>query len=203
MDCKGNTADKSFELTVDPEPLPELVNKSKLSAASIYKGKIVRIKTDAEGGDGAYAYSMFYKLTTKNSWNSFTGTALRLGTVGAFDIKVIVSDGAGNISEKRFTVKVREVPAELTNVSVISDKAISSGSTITVTADAAGGAAPYTYAYFYKLADKNSYNSFSDGFINSASRSLRLRAAGVYDIRVIVMDSAGARSAKDFKVIVS
>ncbi len=198
-DSTGATAEKSLKLTVN-EAAAELVNKSRVSATTIYQGKTVTISPTATGGTAPYTYKNYYKLTTKNSWNAFTGNVLKLGKTGAYDLKSVVTDSTGATSEKNFIIKVKTLPESLTNVSFISATAVKTGDTVTITADAASGTAPYTYMYCYKLSTKASWNRITDSFVSDTSKFLKLGKAGEYDVKVIAKDSNGAASEKTFNV---
>ncbi len=180
----------------------ELVNRSKISATSIYEGKTVRITPRAEGGLDKVTYRYYYKLSTKNTWNRSKSDIIRLGKTGKYDIRVVAKDARNKTAEKCFTVTVKPVPSRLTNVSVIDAGAIRLGRTVTVTADAAGGSAPYSYYFLYKLSEKNSYNDLSKGYVRTATRVFKPGKTGTYDIRVIAKDEKGSTSAKDFRVVV-
>ena len=94
----------------------------------------------------------------------------------------MAKDARNKTAEKCFTVTVKPVPSRLTNVSVIDAGAIRLGRTVTVTADAAGGSAPYSYYFLYKLSEKNSYNDLSKGYVRTATRVFKPGKTGTYDI---------------------
>ena len=98
--------------------------------------------------------------------------------------------------------KVAEAEALLNNT-VLSADAVSKGETVQIDASAAGGLAPYTYAYFYKLSTKGSWNKLSDGYISDTSSSVKLGKVGTYNIKVITKDSAGTKAEKIFTVDVT
>ena len=89
------------------------------------------------------------------------------------------------------------------NNTVLSADAVSKGETVQIDASAAGGLAPYTYAYFYKLSTKGSWNKLSDGYISDTSSSVKLGKVGTYNIKVITKDSAGTKAEKIFTVDVT
>ena len=180
----------------------ELVNRSRISASVVYEGKTVRITPRAEGGLDKVSYRYYYKLSSKSTWNRADSAVIRLGKTGKYDIRVVAKDARNKTSEKCFTVTVKSTPSRLTNVSVIDAEAVRLGRTVTITADAAGGSAPCSYYFLYKLSEKNSYNDLSKGYVRTATRVFKPGKTGTYDIRVIAKDEKGSTSAKDFRVTV-
>ena len=199
-DSAGETADKTFSLTVS---IPPLVNRTKISATTIYQGASVTISPTATGGTAPYTFTCYYKLTTKNSWNKFTGNTLKMGKTGAYDLRTVATDSTGAISEKKFIIKVKPSSAALTNTSTVSSSTINAGGQIKINASATGGTSPYTYAYFYKLSTKSSWNKITDGYVSAASKTLTLGKAGEYDIKVIAKDAAGSTAERQFRVTAS
>ena len=92
------------------------------------------------------------------------------------------------------------IPAELENTSSVDNEAVPAGSKVTITGSAKGGSPDYTYAYFYKLSTKNSWNKISDGFVSDTSQTLKLGKPGEFELRVIVKDSDGRTDEKRFVV---
>ena len=123
-DSKGKTSEKTFKLTVSDPPL---VNRTKISATTIYQGGSVTITPTATGGKAPYTFTYYYKLTTKNSWNKFTGNTLKMGKTGAYDLRTVATDSTGATSEKKFIIKVKPAPA-LENTSTVSASSMKTGS---------------------------------------------------------------------------
>ena len=160
------------------------------------------ITPTATGGKAPYTFTYYYKLTTKNSWNKFTGNTLKMGKTGAYDLRTVATDSTGATSEKKFIIKVKPAPA-LENTSTVSASSIKTGGQLQINASATGGTAPYTYSYLYKLSTKGSWNKITEGYVSDTSKSLKLGKAGAYDIKVIARDSAGKTSEKSFQVTAS
>ena len=184
----------------------ELENTSSVDNEAVPAGSKVTITGSAKGGSPDYTYAYFYKLSTKNSWNkisdgfvSDTSQTLKLGKVGDYDIKVIVKDSDGCTIEK--LLKVTAI-GPVVNNSTLSEDETFIGSDVSINAAATGGSGEYTYAYFYKLSTKNSWNKLSDGFVSDTSMSLKQGKVGEYDVRVIAKDSAGKTKDKVMKLTV-
>ena len=126
-----------------------------------------------------------------------------MGKTGAYDLRTVATDSTGAISEKKFIIKVKPSSAALTNTSTVSSSTINAGGQIKINASATGGTSPYTYAYFYKLSTKSSWNKITDGYVSAASKTLTLGKAGEYDIKVIAKDAAGSTAERQFRVTAS
>ena len=196
------TIEIPFERSSIGKVFPQFVNKTKVSATTTYPGKNVRLAYASEGGFGKVKYNSYYKLTTKNSWNSFTGDTIKFGKTGAYDVRVLAQDSRGNKAEKRFVIKVKATPDELTNISTVSATSIKAGKNVLIYADAAGGKPLYKFSYYYKAENARSYRNVSDGYTTSDFEMIKLKKAGTYDVRVIARDRAGATAIKDFKITV-
>ena len=205
-DSSGRVKDKLLALKVENVPLQ---NNSQVSSKNITKGSAIRLKGYAAGGTGPYTFSYIYKLSTKNSWNKLsdgyvpdTVMTLRLGKVGDFNVRIIVKDAAGQVLRKSFLIKVSE-PADFANTSTVSATSVKKGGQIQINASAAGGTAPYTHAYYYKLSSKSTWNKLTDGYVSATSKTLRLGKTGQYDVKVMTKDAAGNVAEKQFRVTVS
>lgn len=108
-DSAGAVQQKIFTVKVNAP----LRNTSKLSAESISLGKSVTVNARASGGEGNYRYAVSYKKSSSEKWSAVQGYASNDKVVvtpkskAAYDIRVIVKDSAGNVSEKIFNLTVR------------------------------------------------------------------------------------------------
>lgn len=108
-DSAGAVQQKIFTVKVNSP----LRNTSKLSAESISLGKSVTVNARASGGEGNYRYAVSYKKSSSEKWSAVQGYASNDKVVvtpkskATYDIRVIVKDSAGNVSEKIFKVSVK------------------------------------------------------------------------------------------------
>ena len=201
-DSKGNTATKYFKVKVSAKPL---VNESSISATSIKKGASVTLTAKATGGTAPYKYKYFCRPAGSSKFTALTDatTATTFKHKPARAIKyeyaVKISDAKGNTLTKYFTVEVVDNP--VVNNSTISATSIKKGASVTLTAKATGGTAPYKYQYFCKTSTASSYAKLTDvttstTFKHTPSRTLNY----VYAVKVI--DANGETKTKTFTVTV-
>lgn len=187
--------------------VPVLRNTSVITNDVVQVGDKVRVSASGSGGTGTYTYAYYFKRSTNTSWKvlgteygtdssvTFTPTA-----AASYDVKVVVKDSAGIKAEKLFTVgAVNELP--LTNVSTINNTTIAVGKAIKMTGKAVGGASGYTYAFYFKRSTNTNWKTLGTGdFSTTASARLKPTAAAVYDVKIVVKDSAGNKAEKVFTV---
>ncbi len=89
----------------------------------------------------------------------------------------------------------------LTNNSTISAQSAKLNASVTVTGAAAGGTAPYQYAYYSKGSD-GSWTTVKD-FSDATSCSVKMTSEGTMKVKVTVKDSEGSTADKEFSVTVS
>ena len=197
-DSKGNTQEKVFTVNVQSQPL---VNNSTVPEA-IMIGEAITITGAAEGGIAPYTYSYYYKKSSSENWNKKledtdkTSTSFKPGAAVPYDVKVVVKDSKGNTEEKILTVDVQAQP--LVNNST-APETITIGEAITITGAAEGGAAPYTYSYYYKKSSISGWNKKLENS-DKTSTSFKPGAAVPYDVKVVVKDSRGNTQEKVFTV---
>ncbi len=179
-----------------------------VSPENLGTGGYVTITGIANGGSEEYDYVFYYKPSRKSSWTKLgTGTGASasvtrtITVAGDYDARVIVSDGSGYKYDLKDTFTVTEA-TDLVNESSISADNVSPGTAVRIYGDASGGTGIYSYTFFYKRAEKNSYNTLSPSGSSDTGAVLRLNSAGTYDIRVIAKDNTGRTAAKEFELTV-
>ena len=179
-----------------------------VSPENLGTGGFVTITGVANGGSEEYDYVFYYKPSQKSSWTKLgTGTGASasvtrtITAAGDYDARVIVSDGSGQKYDLKESFTVTEA-TDLVNESFVSDDNISAGSAVEISGAASGGTGIYSFTYFYKRAEKNSYNTLSPSGSSDTGAVLRLNSAGTYDIRVIAKDNTGRTAARDFEITV-
>ena len=208
-DSKGATATATKTYTAEGGTNPELplANNSTISATSIKKGSSVTMTAKATGGKAPYKYRYFCKPEGASGWTALTGTTTATSYTHkparaiSYQYAVKVADSKGKTSTKYFTVKV-SAAATLTNASTISATAITKGQTVTMTAKATGGTAPYKYRYFCKPEGASGWTALT-GTTTATSYTHKPARAISYQYAVKVADSKGKTSTKYFTVKVS
>ena len=208
-DSKGATATTTKTYTAEGGTNPELplANNSTISATSIKKGSSVTMTAKATGGKAPYKYRYFCKPEGASGWTALTGTTTATSFTHkparaiTYQYAVKVADSKGKTSTKYFTVKV-SAPATLKNASTISATAIKKGQTVTMTAKATGGTAPYKYRYFCKPEGASGWTALT-GTTTATSYTHKPARAITYQYAVKVADSKGKTSTKYFTVKVS
>ncbi len=120
--------------------------------------------------------------------------------ITTYDIRVKVKDSKNKVVNKDFTVTVID-DGSLKNNSTLSAYSITLGGSVTVTAKALGGTAPYRYAVYYKKSTSSTYSAVQT-YSTKKSITVTPATATTYDIRVKVKDSKNKVVNKDFTVTV-
>lgn len=200
-DAGGETVEKSMTYTVkdiasEIKPVVQVVGVTPTNSDNneIVKGQAANVNITAGGGNTGTKL-LFYKVKitdpsgdtvnvpyyTLNSQYKFTPTVL-----GVYTITVSVQ-GSDNTTVTR-TVKYESVnelsaPGELkASASISGTQQV--GSTVTVSASASGGTAPYTYQFSVNGQVVKAYSS-------SSTYELALSTEGTYSVAVSVKDSKG------------
>ena len=114
-----------------------------------------------------------------------------------------VKDSTGKIKSKTFKLNVTAGATALENNSVISADTVVKGAKVTLTAKAAGGTAPYTYALMYKKASSSTWLKIGEKYTTVSTGSFKPGSAVPYDIMINVKDSTGKIKSKTFKLNVT
>lgn len=211
-DSQGETVEKTLSFVVkdiaaEVKPVVQTVGVTPTNSENteIKKGAAATVDITAGGGNTGTKL-LFYKVTIKDpngnvvnvpyyttkSQYKFTPAVL-----GTYEIEVSVQ-GSDNSTVKRSykyeCVNEFSAPGALTVSAAVSGSE-TAGSTVTVTAAASGGTAPYTYQYkingqiVQAYSSKNTYN-------------LTLVADTTYSIVVSAKDSAGVEASKTVTITV-
>ena len=200
-ECGHSYKDNFTEIT---EPLS---NNSIISKTTLTLGETVTVTARASGGAAPYQYSIVFKNASSEYWTvaqdygTKTVLTLKPEAAGTFEINVRARDANGNIVSKILSVTV-EAPAALANTSTLSKTSITLGDSLTVTAKASGGKAPYTYGVYYKKASSEKWTT-AQSYNSNATISFKPGAAVKYDVCVKVKDSKGTIAKKYFTVTVT
>ena len=104
MDSNGTLVVKQYKIT----STAALTNNSTISAASVSVGSAVTITGAANGGSGDYTYQFTYRKSTSKYPTEITpegNTAVfKPGSKAEYIVTVSVTDSAGTVVEKQFTV---------------------------------------------------------------------------------------------------
>ena len=204
-DANGATSEKLFGLTVKDG----IINDSYVNAEKVQIGDDIRVTGAAKGGTGSYKYAFYFKRSTNSKWNKI-GTEFGTATYGIavpkaaadYDMKVIVKDSAGNTAEKIFKVTVVE-SLPVTNTSYLSADTVEVGKTVTVAGRFVGGTKPCTFEYYFKRSANIKWNTLKSANEKGTYAKFTPTTAAEYDIKVIAVDSKGAKSEKVMKLSVN
>ena len=202
-DSTGKTVTKYFTVKVNAPATP-LANASTISATSITKGSSIKLTAKATGGTAPYKYRYFCKPQGDISWTALTGTTTATSYTHkparaiTYQYAVKVADSKGTTVTKYFTVKV-SASAALANASTISATSITKGQTVTMTAKATGGTAPYKYRYFCKPEGATSWTALTNTTTTATCKHTPARSIS-YQYAVKIADSTGKTVTKYFTV---
>lgn len=181
----------------------ELVNTSEVENEKIVLGNQVKVNIAAEGGSAPYRYEVFYQHSGQSKWTtapvSGNTSVFKPKSTGTYTVSVKITDAAGTVVRKRFTVSVSSA---LKNTSTLSAETVKKGGTLTVNASATGGAGGYQYAVWFKQAAKTSWIT-AQNYSTNNTISFKPQATGLYDISVKVKDKNGKIVKKAFSVTVT
>ena len=208
VDVKGNKDVKYFTVKVNAATTTALANNSTISATTITKGSSITMTAKASGGTSPYKYKYYCKPQGDSSWTALTGTTTATSykhtpaRAISYQYAVKIADAKGKTSTKYFTVKVNEAAKPLANNSTISATTITKGSTITLTAKATGGTAPYKYKYYCKPQSDLDWTALTGSTTAATYKHIPARAIS-YQYAVKVADTKGKTLTKYFTVKVN
>ena len=182
-----------------------LLNKSTVSSKTLLAGQSVTVTAAAGGGRKDYRYAVFYKQKTQTKWTCVQSyktnptVVITPKAVTNYTVRVKVRDAGGEVVNKDFAVTVK--PA-LTNLSSVSARTITKGSSIRVSASASGGFGGYQYAVFYKQRTQSKWTCIQS-FKTNKSVTITPKAATTYTVRVKIKDAKNNVVNKDFTIKVT
>ena len=180
-----------------------LTNTSTLSDERIRLGNNITVYASATGGAAPYQYAYVAQApdgkwyVLKNYSTDSTHT-WKPASTGKYTVQVKVKDSAGTVKIKSFTLNVSN---ELANNSTLSAAKITKGQSVTMTAKAVGGTAPYQYAYV--VQSPSGTWTVLKGFGTATSHTWTPASLGNYTVQIKVKDSAGTVNIKSFTLNVS
>ena len=186
------------------EVVEPLVNTSTVSASKLTLGETLVVTGAAENGVGAYEYALYSKKSGQTKFtlvSSFSNNAIINYTPslpGTYTVRVVVRDMKGHTANLEYPLTVDN---NLENVSSISASVIRYGESVTATAKADHGVAPYQYAFYYRSSKTTKWTTLQD-YGNADSASVSPTVPGNYVFRVNVKDATGKIVRKDLEFTV-
>ena len=197
-DSTGKMAAKFSQIVnITNEEIPLIATVSaSTNGFTDQKAQNVTWTANAEGANGEVTYKIdIYKdgvLYSEGTQGTSNTRTLSLQQAGTYTAKVTVKDSAVSASTEGGKVVVTKyMPLELT--SLTTDGNTSVGNTITLTATAANGTAPYKYSFYVTKGGKV-ITSRANGITNTFN--FKPTEAGTYQIRAYVTDRNGKRAVK-------
>lgn len=195
-DANGTVAKKSLKVKATPSDYG-FENKSKLNASTISVGSYFKMSGVASGGKAPYSYTFMFKRAGNTKWNIIgtewgtkTSATLTPNSEAEYDMRVLIKDASGRVATKSFRGTAKK-GGELTSTSSISSYSITLGNSIKLNGSAYGGAAPYTYAFYFKKAANTTWKTIGTEFSTKTSATLTPTAKGTYDLKISVRDNSG------------
>ncbi len=196
--CNGKTA--SCMVTVHSS----LSTATVLSDDNILVNGSITINTTAQGGVGSYTYAFYTKPASASTYTTLKKSSVPKAVFtptqsGAYNIKVMVTDGEKYTAYQILTVQVND---PIANVSTLSAQQSVLGDAVTINGLSENGLGGTTYQYEYKLASANTWTVLSP-YSTASSVSFKPSAAGTYNIRVTAKDSGGNTAVKALSLTVA
>jgi len=182
----------------NPVSTLKVSNFSTNKGTSAVAGTQVMLMASAEGGSGSYQYA--FKVQSENDqWFTIQNTSSKNtatwkpSSEGMKTLYVYVKDSTGKVVQKTlaFYVKPGSVTTPLSVSSFTTDKGTSAakGSTVTLTAKAAGGNGSYQYAFKVKSAN-GTWGTIQDTSSKNTA-TWKASVAGQKTLYAYVKDSTG------------
>ena len=209
MDSTGNTIEKTFKVNVVDGKSTAFTNNTTISTTGGKVGTKIKLYASASGSEG-YTYAFYYKRTTARLWHrqsdgEFSTTSAYQFTPsysGIIDVRVDIKDVNGEIVSRNFTVTISDDYAYTTTVVDVSANTYyaPAGTRIYITANATGGTAPYTYAFYYKRSEGKSWNLIGTEFGTENTASVKLSSPGEVVFMAQVRDADGGMTSENVNV---
>lgn len=145
-DAAGNTATKSFSLTVNP-PLLTVVSSAALPAGAVGAAYSQKLPVSATGGTAPYRWSIANGSTLPPGLDFAPDTLTLSGTpstAGQFSFTIQASDSAGQTAGKQLSLTIAPGSLTLTGSRALPDGALNVAYRASVAAS--GGTPPYTWS---------------------------------------------------------
>ena len=183
----------------------KVTDLSTISDDAIIVGNSFDVICSAENGLGEHQFYIAYKKTTDTEWivvqqySANNTLSVTPETTGDYQVVVKARDEKGTVDEKTFALNVAD---PMRNLSVLSDKVIIKGNSVTVKCSATGGIGDYRYLVGYKKSESEKW-SIKQSYSENDEVSITPAASGTYKIKVIVKDSKGNASGKTLTLTVA
>ena len=198
----GKVVSKTFQIK---SSIPEaLKNESNVAAESLKLGESVVIKGAASGGIASYKYTYQFKRKKNTSWKTL-GSAKTTSTTASFkpleadkyDVRVTVTDSAGNEVVKDFSVTTYDI----VNTSTVDKTSAVIGTAFRITGSISGGTNNIRYSYYYRKAGTSSWTTVKEKTTSSTADITPVQS-GSYELYVVITDGTGITADKTFNVTV-
>ena len=110
-----------------------------------------------------------------------------------------VKDSIGRIKSKTFTIEVKK---PVVNKTTVNAETVKVGEKIVLKGAASGGAAGYTYAFYYKKSKNSTWTEMKPAY-TTKSAAFKPGSATSYDVKSVVKDASGKTTKKVFTVKVT
>lgn len=202
-DSSGTTV--SSKLYVDAIDPTELENTSSVNTTNASCGTKIVLTGCGNSGKAPYSYTYQYMKPNKTTWYTIGekyGTAetasFNTKLSGTYKARVIVKDANGTVKTKSFSINV--TGTLLKNESVISAWGIPVNGNVVVTAKTSGGTEPFFYTYERKKVGDSKWTLIGTRNSSKTSITYSPKAAGDYQIRVLIKDISGYVASKTFTI---
>ncbi len=187
-DSSGMIVKKYFKVNVVDGTF---ANTSGISAEQAATHETITVYCSAQGGSGAYTYSVYTKRADETSWTTRqskgtnTDVDVSFAETGLHDICVKTVDYSGMVVKKYFRVNI--TAGEFANTTTLSVRKAAAGEAITVNCSAQGGSGTYKYSVYTKGTNDTAWKTKQNYKTNEVV-SLTFDDPGVYQVCVKVKD---------------
>lgn len=207
-DAGGAYKDQISTVKVTNDTGKPFVNSTPTGESTIKLGESVTFNMTAEGGKLPYDYKFFIQPEGKTDWTqiraykadpSFTYTPT---AAGSYTVKMRARDAKGTYKDQLYSLKVvDDVEKPFENTSEVSDKTVTLGESVTLTASAVGGKAPYEYKFFIKADGTSSWTQIRS-YNSDPTFTYVPSEAGIYTVKLRARDASGTYKDKTEKLTV-